>query len=88
MRIKIKTTKKKVWPDGEEWLFYMAKLTEEYWCVLDDDSTIELWRVFRLYYALDFCDDIIPIPPYLKAIWELCRRRIDAWMGNRKGSHQ
>lgn len=61
----------------ERALAYCATLTANEWSVLDSDSTLALWAVFRAYILNGYKDTGQPVPARVADVWKRCKSIID-----------
>ena len=62
-------------------LSYCAHITAPEWSTLDDDGTIELWKVFRSYILNGYDDTHIGVPERVADVWGRCKTIIDREAG-------
>ena len=66
----------------ERALAYCATATANEWSRLDNETTIELWTVFRAYILNGYKDTGQPVPAHIADIWGRCKTIIDKEAGN------
>lgn len=62
-------------------LAYCSTITATEWSTLDEDSTLDLWTVFRSYILNGYNDEHIGIPERIADVWGRCKNIIDREAG-------